>query len=122
LVALSVDLEGLSTVVNEEITAVGTGNLAVVAAASQILEIESALDKSDIAYGRPNRRGLDEQVAVVPVELVKGLEVDAAIVVDPARIVREQEQGVRALYVALTRSTKRLVLVHTERLPEILGY
>jgi DNA helicase IV len=56
----------------------------------------------------------------VPVGLVKGLEVDAAIVVEPARIISEEAQGMRALYVALTRATKRLSVVHAEPLPEVL--
>jgi DNA helicase IV len=60
-------------------------------------------------------------VAVVPVSLVKGLEVDAALVVEPSRIVREQDQGMRALYVALTRATKRLTILHAEPLPSVLA-
>jgi DNA helicase IV len=51
---------------------------------------------------------------------VKGLEMDAVVVVEPARIVSEQTQGLRALYVALTRSTKRLSVVHAQPLPEAL--
>ena len=42
------------------------------------------------------------------------------VVVEPARIVREEAQGLRALYVALTRSTKELAVVHAEPLPEAL--
>jgi DNA helicase IV len=64
--------------------------------------------------------GLDHQITVVPVGLVKGLELDATVVVEPARIVAEERQGLRALYVALTRATKRLALVHAEPLPEAL--
>ena len=40
--------------------------------------------------------------------------------VEPARIVRDEAQGMRALYVALTRATKRLALVHAEPLPDAL--
>ena len=53
------------------------------------------------------QQGLDHQVTVVPVGLVKGLELDATVVVEPAAIVDEEPQGMRALYVALTRATKR---------------
>ena len=49
-----------------------------------------------------------------------GLEVDAVIVVEPSLIVAEQAQGNRALYVALTRATKRLAIVHEDDLPESL--
>ena len=50
--------------------------------------------------------------------LVKGLEVDVVIVVEPKRIIEEQIQGMRALYVALTRATKRVIVIHSEELPE----
>ena len=40
--------------------------------------------------------------------------------VEPAGIVAEEAQGYRALYVALTRSTKRLAIVHSAALPEVL--
>ena len=56
----------------------------------------------------------------MPVGLVKGLEVDASVVVEPARIVDEEAQGLRSLYVALTRATKRLTVVHERPLPSAL--
>ncbi|MDQ3293472.1 MAG: ATP-binding domain-containing protein, partial [Actinomycetota bacterium] len=71
-------------------------------------------------FGVAPRSGLDLQVTLVPVGMVKGLEVDASVVVEPAGIVAEEAQGMRALYVALTRSTKRLCIVHAEPLPEPL--
>ena len=58
---------------------------------------------------------------MVPVGLVKGLELDGVVVVEPSRIVTEEQQGLRALYVALTRATKRLVIVHAEPLPDALA-
>jgi DNA helicase IV len=42
------------------------------------------------------------------------------VVVEPAAIVRAEAQGLRALYVALTRSTRRLTVVHHEPLPAAL--
>ena len=113
-------LDGLADVVRSELDAVGAGNVAVIAANSQAVDVEGALERAGLSFGRPTRRGLDAQVAVVPVELVKGLEVDGAVVVEPARILREHAQGLRALYVALTRATKRLAVVHAEDLPAVL--
>jgi len=52
---------------------------------------------------------------------VKGLEFDGVVVVEPARIVAESPQGLRALYVALTRATQRLTVVHADPLPVGLG-
>ena len=114
-------LDGLADVVRSELDAVGAGNVAVIAANSHAVDVEDALERAGLSFGRPTRRGLDAQVAVVPVELVKGLEVDGAVVVEPARILREHAQGLRALYVALTRATKRLAVVHAEELPAPLS-
>ena len=48
---------------------------------------------------------------------VKGLELDAVVVAEPSAIVAAQQHGMRALYVALTRSTQRLSIVHSDELP-----
>ena len=54
----------------------------------------------------------------MPVSVVKGLELDGVVVVEPAQIVADGAQGLRALYVALTRATQRLTVVHADPLPE----
>ncbi len=51
----------------------------------------------------------------------KGLEFDNVIVVEPTDILADAEHGAAALYVALTRATQRLDVVHTEPLPELLS-
>ena len=51
---------------------------------------------------------------------VKGLEFDHVIVVEPA-LIAAREQGLRELYVALTRPTTTLVVVHSRPLPPELG-
>jgi DNA helicase IV len=53
----------------------------------------------------------------------KGLEFDHVVVVEPARIVAEaiEGQGLRELYVALTRPTRTLVVTHSAPLPAPLG-
>jgi superfamily I DNA/RNA helicase len=50
----------------------------------------------------------------------KGLEFDHVVVVEPA-LVAAHEQGLRELYVALTRPTKTLVVVHARELPSALS-
>lgn len=103
-----------------EVDAVGQGNIAVVCPASLVDTVADALDRHGIEYGRATRRGLDRQLTVVSVGLVKGLEVDSAVVVEPARIIDEEVQGMRALYVALTRATRRVTVVHADALPAVL--
>jgi superfamily I DNA/RNA helicase len=98
----------------EEIT---DGTIAVVAPDSMVDRVSHALDEAGIEHARATRTGLEMGVTVVPVSVVKGLELDGVVVVEPANIVAEEQQGLRALYVALTRSTRHLTIVHAEPLP-----
>jgi DNA helicase IV len=107
-------------VVLAERAAVDPGQVAVICPASLVDAVCAALAASEVPFGRATRSGLDHQVTVVEVGLVKGLEVDAAVVVEPDLIVGEEAQGDRALYVALTRATKRLAVVHERPLPASL--
>ncbi|MBF6234164.1 HelD family protein [Nocardia farcinica] len=62
-----------------------------------------------------------EAVRVLTVSEVKGLEFDTVLLVEPARIVEESPRGLNDLYVALTRATQRLHVLHTAELPAVLG-
>ncbi len=94
------------------------GNVAIVCPDSMSENISTALDKAQIAHGRAGVSGIEAGLTVVPVSVVKGLELDGVIVVEPAKIVAAQTHGLRALYVALTRSTKQLSVLHSEPLPK----
>jgi DNA helicase IV len=65
----------------------------------------------------------DTRIAVLTPREAKGMEFDHVIVVEPALIVAEavEGQGLRELYVALTRPTRTLVVVHARPLPPELG-
>ena len=56
-------------------------------------------------------------MSVLTVAAAKGLEFDGVVLVEPARIVAESVRGVNDLYVALTRPTQRLHVVHRDALP-----
>jgi DNA helicase IV len=60
-----------------------------------------------------------DSVPLLAPRRAKGLEFDHVVVVEPA-LIAEQEQGLRELYVALTRPTKTLVVVHARPLPDAL--
>ncbi|EFV14261.1 HelD family protein [Segniliparus rugosus] len=67
-------------------------------------------------------RGLaSDSVRVHTVHEVKGLEFDNVVLIEPADIVAESPRGDNDLYVALTRATQRLVVVHSKALPETLA-
>jgi DNA helicase IV len=105
----------------EERDEIGSGNVAVIVPASFQQQVVEAFDAAGVDFGQAQRDGLDHTVTIVPVGVVKGLEVDAAVVVEPAAIMAEEAQGARALYVALTRATRRLALVHQRPLPGVLA-
>jgi len=70
-----------------------------------------------LAFGRASNTALDNGITIVPVSVVKGLELDGVVVVEPSDIVEAEAQGMRSLYVALTRATQRLTVVHARPLP-----
>jgi DNA helicase IV len=96
------------------------GNIAVVCADRDADAASEALAAAGIGHVAARTGGLDAQVSVVPVSLVKGLELDAVVVVEPAAIVDGDVHGLRSLYVALTRSTRMLSVVHSRELPASL--
>lgn len=55
--------------------------------------------------------GIERHARLVPVSQARGLEFDAAVVVDPDGITAARPGGERDLYVALTRATKRLCTI-----------
>nr|MBA3561087.1 AAA family ATPase [Actinomycetota bacterium] len=65
----------------------------------------------------------DTRISVLTPRETKGMEFDHVIVVEPALIVDEAAsgQGLRELYVALTRPTTTLVVVHATGLPAKLS-
>ena len=105
---------------------------------SRILRIASAivgpviLHVRDRAYvgrsngfcggGTPHADAFEEASApVLTPRQAKGLEFDHVVVVEPAAIAEDGEQGLRELYVALTRPTKTLVIVYARPLPDGIG-
>ena len=100
---------------------IGPGTVAVLAPASLVAEVAVALDAAGVEATDPRRDGLGAPVSLLPVDLANGLEFDAVVVVEPAAIAAESPQGLRALYVALTRPTRRLWVVHGGPLPPPLA-
>ncbi len=63
---------------------------------------------------------LTATVAVLTVAESKGLEFDAIILVEPSAIVAGSRRGLADLYVAMTRATQTLTVVHSDELPTAL--
>jgi DNA helicase IV len=98
----------LLTVVTSELAALGNGRLAVIAAAHAQPELAKALSALP---------GTGEQLVVLSPAQCKGLEFDVVVLVEPAAILAGSNRGPSDLYVAMTRSTQRLRIVHQRPLP-----
>ena len=103
-----------------EAAAAEGGTVAIVCADSAAEDLATALAREGLEFGLPERDGLDQTITLVPVGVVKGLEFDSVVVVEPAAIAAGGLQGLRALYVSLTRATRRLAVIHAEPLPASL--
>ena len=99
---------------------VGDGIVGVITPVSVRAELVRGLDADGVAWA-PELQPSAAPVVVLTPDEAKGLEFDVAVVVEPATIVDESEHGVRSLFVAMTRCTSRLALVHARPLPPVLG-
>ncbi|MEA5363336.1 RNA polymerase recycling motor ATPase HelR [Amycolatopsis sp., V23-08] len=82
------------------------------AAIEEFVRDEAGREGTSIVIGPPGVPG------TVPASETKGLEFDAVLVVEPARILADNAAD---LYVALTRATQRLGVLHREPLPAALS-
>jgi hypothetical protein len=82
--------------------------------------VRKHLTKAGVDAGLPHEDGADHKVSLVPVGLAKGLEFDHVIVLEPAEIAEADENGLRLLYIALTRAISRLTVLHAHPLPDQL--
>ena len=104
----------VAAIVGQDDAALGGGRVGVVGTRAQAPDLAKVLPDA-LPAGGDGR--LVERVEVFGVDDVKGLEFDVVVVVDPEGIVHESPRGVNDLYVALTRPTQRLTVVHHGRLP-----
>lgn len=84
------------------------------AAIEEFVREEAGREGTSVVIGPPGVPG-----AVMASE-TKGLEFDAVLVVEPERILADGPRGVAELYVALTRATQRLGVLHQGPLPPAL--
>jgi len=108
-----------ATAVAEELAEMAAdGKLAVIAPGRLVAELARA-----IPAAVPGNRTevLDSPVALLTVGQSKGLEFDRVVLVDPAGILAQSPAGGHDLYVAITRATHRLTVVHDGDLPPCLS-
>lgn len=114
-----------------EAAEVAPGRLAVIVTQARVAEITSLLQAAGLAAIDPRKsdtRGLAADLVVLGAESANGLEFDGVVVVEPSEIVRrgaqrdqsETSRGLRTLYVAMTRPTRRIAIVAAQSLPSTL--
>jgi hypothetical protein len=96
------------------------GSVGVVVPAAWMEQVRASLDR--VEFADATHEALSPAINLLDLHVMKGLEFDAVIVVDPEAILGQRpDGGVGGLYTALTRSTRALAIVHVDELPGILS-
>ncbi|MEV5711007.1 ATP-binding domain-containing protein [Actinoallomurus sp. NPDC052274] len=102
----------LAEVTAREAASAEDGRLAVIVPDTRLAELAAAVTAAvpDLAYGADP--DLERRVVMLTVRQAKGLEFDSVLIADPAAILAASPRGRNDLYVALTRATQRLGILH----------
>ncbi|WP_214401400.1 HelD family protein [Pseudonocardia lacus] len=95
----------VAALVADEAVALEEGRVAVIAPAARVPALAAALSV-------PQEPDPERGVVLLTPELAKGLEFDVVVIADPAAVLAASERGANDLYVAMTRATHRLGIVH----------
>jgi hypothetical protein len=102
--------------------AADAGSVGIVVPAARRAEVDAALAGIASTAAEDAEGGLSAGIDLLGLRAIKGLEFDAAIVVEPAAVLAERpDGGPGGLYTALTRSTRALAVVHADDLPPALA-
>jgi DNA helicase IV len=120
-------LSEVAAAAGRELQAVAPGRVAVLVPSERYAEFLEELVASGLPAIDPrfsSGEGLAAHLVVLPADDANGLEFDAFIVVEPARVAARggsdngpTSRGLRTLYVAMTRPTRRLTVLGTEPIP-----
>ena len=113
----------VAEVAAQELLAVKSGRVAVLAPESLLAMLAGSMTAYGLAVvdARDMRKGgLSEPLVLLAADATNGLEFDSVVVVEPGLIAGETARGLRTLYVALTRPTQRLTVVHLSSPPAAL--
>jgi DNA helicase IV len=98
------------------------GSVGVVVPGALREELDAAFAGTASDAAEDAEGGLSGGINLLGLRAIKGLEFDAAIVIEPFAILAERpDGGTGGLYTALTRSTRALAVVHSEPLPPAIA-
>ena len=97
------------------------GQLAVIVPDTRIAELGDAVARAVPGASFGESLDLTNPVVVLGASQAKGLEFDSVLIADPGAILAGSPRGRNDLYVAMTRSTQRLGVLHPGRPPADLA-
>lgn len=102
--------------------AAGTGSVAVIAPGRDLARLAEAVRAAvpDASWGA--EPDLERRVVVLTARQAKGLEFDSVVLADPQGVLDGSPHGLNDLYVALTRATERLAVLHPGEVPAVLEH
>lgn len=119
---LRLDPSSVCAVMREEVERAAGGRVALLLPregyGSLAREVVAALPAEWTSAGGVS---LTAPVTVIEVGAAKGLEFDVVVLVEPVEVLEQSARGANDLYVALTRPTQRLVVLHQRELPAGMG-
>ncbi|MBO3742349.1 HelD family protein [Actinoplanes flavus] len=114
-------VEELVSVVRKEASLIEQGRLGVLVPESREPSLGAELVAAVPGAAVGEQPDLLNHVVLMTVRQAKGLEFDSVLVVAPDEIITESPRGLSDLYVAVTRATRRLGVLHTTDLPKVLS-
>lgn len=108
-------------VVAAELAALEEGRLCVLGPSELIDHLRSTFAALLPLWFVGGSRTDDARVVLLDTRDAKGLEFDVVVLVEPQLIIEASTRGLNDLYVALTRATQRLVMVHERPLPSVFS-
>jgi len=101
--------------------ATGEGQLAVIVPDARVAELGAVVARHvpGVSFGADP--DLTSPVVLLGATQAKGLEFDSVLIADPAAILAGSPRGLGDLYVAMTRSTQRLGVLHPGQPPAELA-
>ncbi len=113
--------EELIATVRSESAVVADGRVGVLVPDALEQSLGDALTAAIPGAAVGEQPDLLNHVVLMTVKQAKGLEFDSVLVVQPDQIIAESPRGLSDLYVAVTRATRRLGVLHTAELPKELN-
>lgn len=119
LVASDRLVEEAASITARELARLDEGRIAVIAPPSLVEMLATALS-NHLGDHFDRQNPLAARVALLTIAEAKGLEFDGVVLVEPTTMTSRSSRGMNDLYVALTRATQRLAVVHSLELPREL--